>query len=117
MNTNPSKIYPLTKSKKRQSQAAIQATAGRIRPRKIPPDRLSRGISFCFGAPTGNRTPNLLIKSQLLCQLSYRRQELLKCLGMLSEAALNLPNAPIDVKKRRLKVLVGLDLLAQLIRF
>ncbi len=24
-------------------------------------------------APTGNRTPNLLIKSQLLCQLSYRR--------------------------------------------
>ena len=74
------------------------------------------GLSFS-GAPTGNRTPNLLIKSQLLCQLSYRRQELLKCLGMLSEAALNLPNAPIDVKKRRLKVLVGLDLLAQLIRF
>ncbi len=26
-----------------------------------------------YGAPTGNRTPNLLIKSQLLCQLSYRR--------------------------------------------
>ena len=24
-------------------------------------------------APTGNRTPNLLIKSQLLCQLSYGR--------------------------------------------
>ncbi len=32
-------------------------------------------ISACldYGAPTGNRTPNLLIKSQLLCQLSYRR--------------------------------------------
>ena len=34
--------------------------------------------NFCkclldYGAPTGNRTPNLLIKSQLLCQLSYRR--------------------------------------------
>jgi hypothetical protein len=28
-----------------------------------------------IGAPTGNRTPNLLIKSQLLCQLSYRRKK------------------------------------------
>ena len=31
-------------------------------------------LSFCFcGAPTRNRTWNLVIKSHLLCQLSYRR--------------------------------------------
>lgn len=29
--------------------------------------------SFSCGAPTGTRTPNPLIKSQLLCQLSYWR--------------------------------------------
>ena len=36
---------------------------------------LRKYVSACsdYGAPTGNRTPNLLIKSQLLCQLSYRR--------------------------------------------
>jgi hypothetical protein len=27
-------------------------------------------VTCCFGAPRGNRTPNPLIKSQLLCQLS-----------------------------------------------
>jgi hypothetical protein len=39
--------------------------------------RFLSGLSLLItsSAPTGNRTPNLLIKSQLLCQLSYRRWE------------------------------------------
>ena len=35
-------------------------------------ERRARG-RFSVGTPSGNRTPNLLIKSQLLCQLSYGR--------------------------------------------
>ena len=43
-----------------------------VRHRSAKKEGQPRGLSFFFGAPAENRTPDTLIKSQVLYQLSYR---------------------------------------------
>ena len=53
----------LTKTSKNEAKMSLAALLG-----GGPP--LCRSVTCTFGAPSGTRTPNPLIKSQLLCQLS-----------------------------------------------